>query len=77
MSPKEQVVKELEALNESGLRKVSEFLSFLRLQSRFEPLLTLDESQIGALYAEGAEEDRALAEGGLSGYDDGLAREDS
>ncbi len=61
MSLKEQVQQNLERLDEGGLREVAGW----------------DGVKTAALYAEFAEEDRALAEAGMSDYAAGLAREDT
>lgn len=76
MSIKEQVVEELKTLNEAELREVADYLSFLKFRARRTPP-SFDESQLAALYAEFADEDRALAEEGMAGYAEGLAREDA
>ena len=68
MSIKEQVVQELDGLNETELRQVAEYLAFLRFRTRIRPVAKFDENQLAALYAEFADEDRKLAEEGMSDY---------
>ena len=77
MSLKEQVKQNLEHLDETGLREVADFVDFLQFRTRRNTKPEWDDAKIAALYAEFAEEDRALAEAGMSDYAEGLAREDS
>lgn len=77
MTLKEQVREDLERLDEGGLREVAEFVAFLQFRARRMPPPEWDESKMAALYAEFAEEDRALAEMGMADYAAGLAREDA
>ena len=76
MSTKEQVIEEIEALSEAEVKEVAEYLAFLKYRSRSSPPAA-DESQLGALYAEFAEEDRDLAEEGMANYAEGLMNEDA
>jgi hypothetical protein len=76
MSVKEQVLEELETLNEAEIREVAEYLAFLKFRSRSKSNV-VDESQLAALYAEFAEEDRNLAEEGIADYANGLMNEDA
>jgi cytochrome c553 len=75
MSAKEQVLEEIETLSEAEIREVAEYLAFLKYRSRNKPRV-VDESQLAALYAEFAEEDRGLAEEGMADYTAGLIKED-
>lgn len=77
MSLKEHVNQELERLDEADLRRVAEYLDFLKFRARRAAVPPLDESYLAALYAEFAEEDRALAEAGMTAYAAGLATEDA
>ena len=75
MSLKEYVVHELDALDDMKLQQVADYLEFLRFKSRPKaPVLT--DAQMAALYAEFADEDRALAEEGMEDYVHALAAED-
>ena len=74
---KEQVVQELDGLSEAELKRVAEYVAFLRFRTRIKPMSTLDESQLAALYGEFADEDRKLAEEGMSDYAESLAQEDA
>jgi hypothetical protein len=75
MSTKEQVLEELENLSEAELKEVAEYLAFLKYRSRSKQAIT-DESQLAALYAVFAEEDRESAEEGMADYAEGLRAED-
>jgi Mg/Co/Ni transporter MgtE len=77
MSLKEQVVQELNSLNETEIKQVAEYVAFLKFRTRIILTPTLDETKLAALYAEFAEEDRELAEEGMSDYAAGLIREDA
>ncbi len=76
MSIREQVLEELENLSETEFERVTEYLAFLQYRSRSRPTVA-DNSQLAALYAEFAVEDRALAEEGLADYAAGLRKEDA
>ena len=76
MSTKEQVLEEIESLSEAEIKEVAEYLAFLKYRSQNKSHVA-DESQLAALYAEFAEEDRNLAEEGMSDYAEGLMKEDA
>lgn len=76
-SVKAQVTQSLDALSEVELQQVGEYVSFLKFRQRVVPPPMVDEAQLAALYAEFAEEDRALAEEGLEEYRDRLIAEDA
>ena len=73
MSPKEFVAHEVETRQESELKAVTEYVSFLKFRAR----TASDEARLTALYAEFEQEDRELAEVGLGDYAFVLSREDS
>ena len=73
MSLKEYVAHELGTLEEAELEKVAEYVSFLKFRARISP----DEARFSSLYAEFEQEDRALAEAGMTDYSDALAQEDA
>lgn len=77
MSLKEQVTQNLERLDEGGLREVADFVDFLQFRTRRHATPSWDDEKIAALYADFAEEDRALAKAGMSDYAAELAREDA
>ena len=74
---KEKVQQDIERLDESGLKEVADFMAFSQFRARQSPVPDEDDAQLPALYAEFAEEDRALAETGMAGYAAGLAQEDA
>jgi len=78
MSLKEQVVWEVEHLPETELQYVADYLAFLKFRARRKrlPAPSLDPGSLAALYAESAEDDRALAEEGMEEYMQALAAED-
>ena len=76
MSTKEQVLEEIKSLSEAEIKEVADYLAFLKYRSQSKSRV-LDESQLAALYAEFAEEDRSLAEEGLRDYAEGLIKEDA
>jgi hypothetical protein len=76
MSTKEQVLEEIETLSEAEIKEVAEYLAFLKYRSQNKSHV-VDASQLAALYAEFAEEDRNLAEEGISDYAEGLVKEDA
>ncbi len=73
MSLKEFVAHEVETLEESELRAVAEYVSFLKFRAR----TSLDEERLTSLYREFEGEDRELAEAGVADYAAALSREDS
>jgi hypothetical protein len=75
-SVKEQVTQALDTLSEAELQQVAEYVIFLRFRARVSPLPVVDATQLAILYAEFADEDRALAEEGLEGYHAHLHDED-
>ena len=72
---KEQVVQELDNLSETELRQVAEYLALLRFKARIRPMPEFDEAKLATLYTEFADEDRKLAEEGMSDYAKGLMKE--
>jgi DNA-binding GntR family transcriptional regulator len=77
MSIKDKLTQELDSMSEAELEQVAEYMAFLRFRARRRTTPLLDEAQLAALYAEFADEDRELAEEGMSDYAKGLLREDS
>jgi ABC-type phosphate transport system auxiliary subunit len=77
ISTKEKVVTTLAELNDTQLQTVSEFLEFLKFRERRKLETQFDDVELEALYAEFADEDRKLAEVGLSEYAANLEREDA
>jgi DNA-binding GntR family transcriptional regulator len=77
MNTKEQITREINEMSASELEQVAQYLAFIKYQARLKSKSTIDESQLAALYAEFAEEDRQLAEDGIRGYTEALAKEDA
>jgi hypothetical protein len=75
---KEQIVQTLEGLSDIELKKVIEYVSFLKFRTRLKAISPPPEvSQLAKIYAEFAEEDRQLAEEGMEEYTDGLVKDDT
>ena len=72
MSLREFVTHEVEALGESDLQAVAEFVSFLKFRSR----TTLSDSRLASHYQEFDKEDRELAEEGMQDYRQTTSQED-
>ena len=77
ISTREKVVTSLSDLTEAQLRRVAEYLEFLKFRERRKNDSQLDDAELEALYAEFADEDRELAENGLTEYAANLEREDA
>lgn len=77
MTIKEQVLQRLDTLSESELVQVAEFMAFLKFRTRLPHTSALTEAQLATLYAACAEEDRTLAEEGMTEYAHGLDQEDT
>jgi hypothetical protein len=77
MTIREQVIEEIGALSEDEVREVAEYLAFLKFRARSSSTPLYDETQLAALYAEFAVEDRELAEEGMADFAEGLAEEDA
>ena len=76
ISTKEKIVSDINTLSETKLRKVSEYLDFLRFRDYQKTESALDEAEIEALYTEFSDDDHRLAEVGLDEYSVSLQRED-
>lgn len=70
-------MKGLSDLTETQLRQVAEYLEFLKFREHRKDDSRLDDAELEALYAEFADEDRKLAESGLTEYTATLEREDA
>jgi hypothetical protein len=77
MSPKQVVTQTLEGLSDAELQQVAEYVQFLRFRMRLRSAPPLDAARIAVLYAEAADEDRAMAEEGMAEYQAGLLAEDA
>ena len=76
MSVRENVTAALDTLSDAELQEVAEFVAFLRFRSRLGGVPKLKAAAVAALYAEGGEEDRILAEAGMDTYAENLHEED-
>ena len=74
---KDLIQQELEQLDLEQLKQVFEFIAFLKFRARLVTNLTVDETNLVALYSEFAEEDQQLAELGMGEYAELLINEDS
>jgi hypothetical protein len=77
MSIRERIVQELNGLSQTELEAIAQYLAFIKYQAKVKPTAVSDDAQIAALYALFAEEDRELAEEGMSDYAEELAEDDS
>ena len=77
MITKEQIVQTVHGLSQTELELLAQYLAFIKYQSRIRATPSFDESQLATLYAESAEDDRELAEEGISDYTVALAQEDA
>jgi hypothetical protein len=72
---KESLKQELDYFNDEQLKQVADFIAFIKFQTKFARHKT-DVSQFANLYQEFAQEDRELAEAGMSEYAELLNSED-
>jgi len=72
---KDLIQQELEKLDLEQLKQVFEFIAFLKFRARLVTNLAVDESNLATLYSEFAQEDRQLAELGMSEYAELLKQE--
>ncbi|MFM7887993.1 MAG: hypothetical protein ACKPCM_15180 [Pseudanabaena sp.] len=73
---KEAIKRDIDRLNEQQLKQIADFIAFIKFQTRFSKQTT-NISQFANLYQEFAEEDRQLAETGISEYASLLNSEDT
>jgi hypothetical protein len=72
---KESLKQELEYFNDEQLKQVADYIAFIKFQTKLTRQKT-DVSQFADLYQEFAQEDRELAEAGISEYAELLNSED-
>jgi hypothetical protein len=72
---KDLIQQELEKLDLEQLKQVFEFIAFLKFCARLATIPAIDETNLAALYGEFSEEDRQLAELGISEYAELLKHE--
>ena len=66
---KEALKRDIDRFNDQQLKQIADFIAFIKFQTRSSQP-TIDISQFAKLYQEFAEEDRQLAETGISEYVD-------
>ncbi len=76
MSPKEVLTQALDGLSDADLERVADYVAFLRFREHLRATPPHSVAQTAALYAEAAEDERALAEEGMTQYYRGLAADD-
>jgi hypothetical protein len=64
---KESLKQEIDSFNDDQLKQIADFIAFIKFQTRFVQEST-DISQFANLYQEFVQEDRELAEAGISEY---------
>jgi hypothetical protein len=72
MTVREYVNQTVQALDEAELAEVADYLAYLRFRARSHAVSTIDADRASALYAEAQEEDRDLAEAGMTDYCRGI-----
>ena len=73
---KDLIQQELEKLDLEQLKQVFEFIAFLKFRARLVTNLAVEGINLATLYSEFSEEDRQLAELGMSEYAELLKHED-
>ena len=73
---KEEIKRDIDRFNDQQLKQIADFIAFIKFQTKFSQKTT-DISQFANLYQEFAEEDRQLAETGISEYASLLNSEDT
>lgn len=73
---KEDIKRDIDRFNDQQLKQIADFIAFIKFQTRFSQQTT-NISQFANLYQEFAEEDRQLAETGISEYASLLNSEDT
>ncbi|MGB8698847.1 MAG: hypothetical protein WCD18_05470 [Thermosynechococcaceae cyanobacterium] len=68
--------QDLEQLTHEQLQQVADFIAFLKFRDRRHHQTILDPTQLATMFAEFADEDRALAEAGMNDYAAMLHQED-
>ncbi|MEM8723061.1 MAG: hypothetical protein AAGE84_27885 [Cyanobacteria bacterium P01_G01_bin.39] len=63
----EAIKQDIEKLSVEQLQQVADFIAFLKFQDKYR-VGAIDPSQLASLATEFAEEDKALAEAGMSDY---------
>ena len=77
MTLQQTIVRDLATLDETELDQVAQYLSFLKFRGRAKRQPSAAPQDWDALYREAADDDREMAEAGLSDYAKGLRSEDT
>lgn len=72
----EAIREDLDRLTKKQLEQVADFIAFLKFRHQHRSQPILDPTNLASLFAEFAEEDRALAQAGMSEYVVMLHQED-
>jgi hypothetical protein len=72
----EALKQDLDGLTHKQLQQVADFIAFLKFRNQRHHQVIPEPTQMAALFAEFAEEDRALAEAGMGDYAVMLQQED-
>jgi hypothetical protein len=72
----EALKQDLDGLTYSQLQQVADFIAFLKFRNQRHPRIVADPTHLAELFAEFEDEDRALAEAGMSDYAVMLHQED-
>lgn len=67
----ETVKQDIDRLNSEQLQQVADFIAFLKFRNKRRPIIW-DRDRLAALANEFAEEDLALAEAGMSDYNESV-----
>ncbi|MDQ2686898.1 MAG: hypothetical protein M3Y28_03420 [Armatimonadota bacterium] len=77
ISLKERARQELNSLGDDELNQLMDYVAFLKFRSQGQSPSSAVVPEWASLYAEFADEDRAMAEEGMADYSEGLAKEDA
>jgi alkyl hydroperoxide reductase subunit AhpC len=72
---KEAIKRDIDCFNDRQIKQIADFIAFIKFQTTFSR--PTDISQFAHLYQEFAEEDRQLAETGITEYASLLNKEDT
>ncbi len=72
----EALKQDLDRLTHSQLQQVADFIAFLKFRNQRHPRIIVDPAHLAKLFTEFEDEDRALAEAGMSDYAVMLHQED-
>jgi hypothetical protein len=72
----EVLKQDLDQLTHDQIQQVADFIAFLKFRDQRHHRIILDPEQLAAMFIEFADEDRALAEAGMTDYGAMLHQED-